>query len=41
MATVPTSKVQTKRKRSAKASVQQRIACFMLAIGDLNPKFKK
>jgi hypothetical protein len=41
MATVPTSKVQTKRKKSPKASTQQRIACFLAALPDLNPKFKK
>lgn len=32
---------KTKRKRPAKSSVQQRIACFLNALSDLNPKFKK
>lgn len=30
-----------KRKRPAKASVKQRIECFMAAIGDLNPNWNK
>lgn len=33
--------VKSKRKRPAKASVQQRIECFKDALSDLNPKFKK
>lgn len=30
-----------KRKRPAKASCQARIACFLEALPDLNPHFKK
>ncbi len=34
-------KVKSKRKRPAKASTKQRIACFMNALTDLNPDYKK
>lgn len=34
------AKSNEKRKRPAKASVKQRIECFMQAIDDLNPKWR-
>lgn len=35
------AKKSEKRNRPKKASTQQRIACFMSAIGDLNPNWRK
>ncbi len=34
-------KVASKRKRPAKATTKQRIACFINALPDLNPNWKK
>lgn len=35
------TKVNERRKRPAKASTKQRIACFLNALPDLNPKYKR
>lgn len=34
-------KVKNKRKRPAKATTKQRIECFMAALPELNPNYKK